>query len=41
MLERKKSSVFKRKGVIENDDIENQASQAEEDSDIDGIWKFY
>ena len=38
MLERKKSSVFKRKGVvIENDDIENQSSQAEEDLDINGI----
>ena len=39
MLERKKSSVFKRKGfVIGNDEIEIQSSEAEEkNSEIDGI----
>ena len=39
MLERKKSSVFKRKGfVIGNDDSENPASKAdEENSEIDGV----
>ena len=39
MLERKKSSVFKRKGfVIGNDDSENPASKPdEENSEIDGI----
>ena len=39
MLERKKSSVFKRKGFLKgNDDIENLSSKAEENnSEIDGI----